>query len=213
MAILPKLVIIGAGGFGREILAWAEQSVQFDVDWTIKGFIDDNVAAFETRPARAPLLGTVRDHEPRPDEVFICAIGTPRIKQACSELIAARGGRFTQLFHRSAVLGHEVEMQAGVILCPYSVISGYNRLGLGVAVNLHSSVDHDAEVGDWSQINCHCDLTGNVRLGRRVFLGSHVAVLPGVAIGDDSVLGAGSVVLRDVKPGSKVVGVPGRNIA
>ena len=212
MASLPQLVIIGAGGFGREMLAWAEQSVQFNVEWTIKGFIDDNTEVFAKRPARAPFLGSIRDHEPRSDEVFICAIGTPRVKQTCSELISTRGGRFTQLIHRSAVLGHEVVAADGVILCPYAVVSGYNRLGRGVAVNLHSSIDHDVEVDDWSQINCHCDLTGGVRVGRGVFFGSHVAVTPGVVVGDGAYLGAGTVVLRDVEPNAKMIGVPARRI-
>ena len=121
MAALPKLVIIGAGGFGREMLAWAEQSVQVGRDWEIKGLIDDNLNALLGKNAPRKLLGNIGDYQPASDEVFICAIGVPAIKKECSELIASRGGRFTQLFHRTAVLGHNIEMAEGVAV-PFSAV-------------------------------------------------------------------------------------------
>jgi sugar O-acyltransferase (sialic acid O-acetyltransferase NeuD family) len=210
MNTLPKLIIVGAGGFGREMLAWARQSAQFEREWTVRGFIDDNLDALQAKNTPAPMLGTIKDHQPREDEVFICALGTPAAKRSCTELLAGRGGRFTRLIHRTAILGDNVDLADGVILCPYSVVSANNRLGRGVAVNLHSSIDHDAQIGDWSQVNCHCDITGGVQIGREVFVGSSVAIIPGVKIGDGAYLGAGAVVLRDVPVGAKVVGVPAR---
>ena len=212
MSTPQQLVIIGAGGFGREMVAWAEQSVQFEREWVLKGFIDDNLDALKDRPSPARLLGRIQDYQPASDEVFICALGVPAIKRKCSELIASRGGRFTRLVHRTAVLGHEVQLGEGVVLCPFAVISANNRLGRGVAVNLHASVDHDAVVGDWTQINCHCDLTASVEVGEEVFFGSRVSVIPNVKIGDRAYIGAGSVVLRDVAAGVKVVGAPARRI-
>lgn len=212
MATLPRLVIIGAGGFGREMWAWAEQSVQFEREWTVKGFIDDNIDALRSKPSPGKMLGTIKDYQPASEDVFICAIGIPEFKRRCSELITARGGRFTKLFHFTAVLGHNVEIAEGVILCPFAVVSANNSLGRGVAINLHATVDHDAEVGDWTQVNCHCDLTASVRVGREVFFGSRCSVIPNVKIGDRAYIGAGSVVLRDVAAGTKVVGAPARRI-
>ena len=212
MRSLPKLVIIGAGGFGREMVAWAEQSVQVGRDWELKGLIDDDLEAFAHKPSPGKLLGKIQDYQPSSGEVFICAIGVPEIKRKCSELIASRGGRFTQLIHRTVVLGHEVELGEGVVLCPYVVVSANNRLGRGVGVNIHASIDHDANVGDWSQINCHADLTASVEVGESVFMGSRVSVIPHITIGDGAYIGAGSVVLRDVAAGWKVVGSPARRI-
>ncbi|GIL14608.1 MAG: acetyltransferase [Chloroflexota bacterium] len=212
MAALPKLVIIGAGGFGREMVAWAQQSVQIGREWEFKGLIDDNLDALKDRLSPGKLLGRIEDYQPASDEVFVCAIGVPAIKRRVSELIASRGGQFTRLVHRTAVLGYEVDLADGVILCPHVVVSANNRLGRGAAVNIHASVDHDANIGDWSQINCHCDLTAAVEVGREVFMGSRVSVIPNVRIGDGAYIGAGSVVLRDVPPGWKVVGCPARRI-
>ncbi len=212
MKSLPQLVIIGAGGFGREVVAWAEQSIQVGRDWELKGLIDDDLDAFAYKPSPGRLLGKIQDYQPSSDEVFICAIGIPEIKRKCSELIASRGGQFTRLIHRTVVLGHEVDLAEGVVLCPYVVVSANNRLGRGVGVNIHASIDHDANVGDWSQVNCHADLTASVEVGREVFMGSRVSVIPHVKIGDGAYIGAGSVVLRNVEAGTKVVGNPARRI-
>jgi len=210
--VLPKLIIVGAGGFGREMVAWARQSVQIGVEWEVKGLLDDNLEALAGKNTPAALLGRIRDHQPRSDEVFICAMGVPAQKRKAMETLMERGAIFSRLIHRTAVIGDNVEMAAGVVMCPYSVASANNRLGLGVALNLHATLDHDATVDDWSQINCHCDLTAAVRIGKEVFLGSSVSVIPGITIGDRAYVGAGSVVLRNVAADTKVVGCPARRI-
>ncbi len=205
-----KLIIIGAGGFGREMLAWARQSVQYEREWTLKGFIDDNLAALDGKGTQAPLLSTIADYEPQNEDVFICAIGVPSLKRRCCELLLGRGARFSRVIHRTAVIGDNVDLGEGVVMCPYSVTSANNRLGRFVALNLHATVDHDACVDDFSQINCHCDLTASVNIGKGVFLGSRVSVIPGVSIGDGAYIGAGSVVTRDIPAGAKAYGVPAR---
>lgn len=212
MAGLRKLVIIGAGGFGRETWAWAEQSVQFGREWELKGFIDDNPEALKVRRSPGRVLSTIQDYQPAPEDVFICAIGIPAIKRRVSDLMVSRGGRFTRLVHRSVVLGHEVQLGEGVILCPFVAVTANNVLGKGVGVNVHASIDHDANVGDWSQINCHCDLTASVQVGEEVFLGSRVTIYPGVTVKSRAHIGGGSVVMRDVPTEWKVAGNPARRI-
>lgn len=205
-------MIIGAGGLGREVLAWARQSVGHGEQWVVKGFLDDNPDAFGGRRVSAPWLGRLADHQPAPDEVFVCAIGSPSVRRSCCEQIEARGGVLVTLVHRTVVFGEEVQIGAGSILCPYVVVSGYNRIGKGVVINMHATVDHDANVGDWVQINCHCDITADVQVGDEVWFSSHVAVAPRVKIGPRAYLGIGAAVLRDVEAGEKVFGVPARRV-
>jgi sugar O-acyltransferase (sialic acid O-acetyltransferase NeuD family) len=207
---MNKLVIVGAGGFARECAAWAEQSLQYNRDWVVKGFIDDNLKALEGLHAPYPLLGSICNYQPAADEVFLCAIGTPAVKKKVVASLKSRGAVFTQLVHRTAVLGHNIELGEGVILCPLVVLSGYNKLGDFVAINFSSTVDHDVTIGAWSQINCHIDLTGAVHVGEEVLFGSSACVIPGIKIGDRAVIGAGAVVIRDVEAGKVVAGVPAR---
>jgi sugar O-acyltransferase (sialic acid O-acetyltransferase NeuD family) len=204
---MKQLVIIGAGGFGREMLAWARQSV---AAWQVKGFLDDNLQALDGFAKDVPMLGRVVDYVPEPDDVFVCGIGNVVSKRRCVEQILARGGVFTSVIHSRAVLGENVVLGDGVILCPFAVVDSDTRLGDFVTVNLHSTVGHDAVIGRWSQLHCHVDITGGVVLGEGVLAGSHATILPGVKVGDGATIGAGSVVTRDVKAGATVFGVPAR---
>ena len=207
---MQKLVIIGAGGFGREVHAWATQTEDCGRKWTIKGFIDDNPDALRDRPSPGAILARVSDYAPQPEDVFVCAIGIPNLKRRCSEIISGRGGVFVNVVHRTVTFAHEVSLGAGIVLCPGVVISANTKLGDGVGVNLCATVDHDVTVGAWSQLNCHCDLTGGATLEEEVFVGSHATILPGVRVGRGATIGAGAVVNKDVERGTTVAGVPAR---
>jgi len=81
-----------------------------------------------------------------------------------------------------------------------------------VIVNLNSTIGHDATIGSYSTLSCHVDVTGWAKVGESVFLGSHASVLPRAKIGAMARVGAGSVVLRAVRPGTTVFGVPAKQI-
>lgn len=204
---MKNLLIIGAGGFGREVLAWARASLS---DCRIGGFLDDNPQAGQDPRLRAPVIGSIATYEPLTDDVFVCAVGAPRLRRLFSKSIKDRGGRFVTLVHPTAIVAEGVFLAEGVIVCPQALISVDARVEEGTAIYYQSSVDHDVQIGPWCQISAHCDITGAARLGAGVFLGSHATILPGVTVGDGAVIGAGAVVTRDVAAGVTTVGVPAR---
>lgn len=209
---MNELIIVGAGGFGREVYNWSKQCPEYGKDWTIKGFLDDNANALDGYDYPVPILGPISDYQPQAGEVFAAGIGIVSAKKKICTELKSRGARFVTLVHPSAVLGGNVYIGEGSIVCPNVTITSDIRVGDFVLVNCNSCIGHDSTVGDWTTISALCDITGYCTIGDEVFLGSQVSVIPSRTVGKGALLGAGSVVIRDVKPGTTVIGVPAREL-
>jgi serine acetyltransferase len=92
------------------------------------------------------------------------------------------------------------------------VITTNVSIGAFVIINLCSTVGHDVSIGDYSTLSCHCDVTGGCALGADVFLGSHASILPCIRVADRAKIGAGSAVVRHVRAGVTVFGVPAKRL-
>ena len=207
-----RLIIVGAGGFGREVHDWANDAIAAGAEWSIAGFLDDNPHALDGFAMPVDVIGPASTYEPADDEVFVCAIGEPQIKLQIAKSLRARGARFTNVIHPTARIGQRSRLGEGLVLCPYSVITTNVTVGDFVSLNLHGTIGHDATVGDGCTLNNHTDITGWVTLGEGVFMGSHASVLPYAKVGDYARIGAGSTVLRSAKPHTTVVGVPAKRL-
>lgn len=205
---VKNLIIAGAGGFGREVFTWARQTWGFHGEWRFKGFLDDNPDIYDPDLHPKPVISRIRDYHPEGDEFFLCAIGKPKVKAQLAETLLEKGLKPATLIHTSAVIGRKVEIGEGAILCPNVVLTCDITLGRFVTLNVATAVGHDSVIGDWSQTSAFCDLTGASKVGQRVFFGSRASLLPGITVGDGAVIGAGSLVVRDVKAGETVFGVP-----
>jgi len=207
---MKKLIIVGAGGFGREVYSWAKSHPDSGKAWEVAGFIDDDAAALDRYNYPVGVIGPLETHQPAENEVFVCAIGAPMIKKKVCQALLSRSATFIPLVHPSVIIGENIEIGNGVVLCPRVTLTADISIGDFVAISCHSSVGHDAVIGDWATISGHCDLTGSTRLGTGAFLGTGVRIVPSKSVGDFAYVGAGAVVIRSVKHGQKVFGNPAR---
>ncbi|MFC1453932.1 acetyltransferase [Verrucomicrobiota bacterium] len=210
---MKRLLIIGAGGFGREVLRWALDLPSVSRDWEVGGFLDANPKALAGYVCPYPVLADPITYRPETTDRFVCAIGKPSAKMALCNALNKRGAEFISLIHPTAIIGDQCTIGKGCIICPGVVITTDVSIGNFVTINLHSTIGHDAVIGDGCTLSAHVDITGFASLGQCVFLGSHASILPSAKVGNFAVVGAGSVVLKRVKPGVTVMGVPTKQIA
>ena len=207
---MKNLVIIGVGGFAREIYWHAQKALDFGVDWQIKGFLDGDIkleaAAYKLLPAK--VLGDVNTYEICADDVFTCAVGSPKARKVLVEKILARGGEFINIINTLAEIVPTAKIGRGVIISPFVGISERAQIGDFVAVNAQTIIGHDAQIGNFSCIMPHVAISGSCKIGVEVFIGSGAVILPKAKVGDGATIGAGCVVLKKVRAGTTVFGNP-----
>ena len=159
------------------------------------------------------LLAKIEDYVPQENDVFACTIGTPSVKRKLIEILTSKGAIFVNIIHPSALIMSDLSVYAGLVIAPFSYISNNVILANYVLINVAATLGHDVNVGEYTSICAHCDLTGHVKVGKEVFVGSSACVIPGKVIGDNAVIGAGSAVMRNVPAGMTVVGVPAKRLS
>ena len=205
---MEKVLIVGAGGFGRELLAWCRQHPEHGRKWTVVGFLDDTTT---TLAGDVGVVGRIVDYVPQGEKIFL-GLGMPAAKRKVVELLRRKGAIFDGFTHPSATVGERISLGIGTIVCPGAVLTSDANLGEFVTVNVCASVGHDAVIGDYSTLSGHCDVTGYAQVGDGVFMGSHAVITPKCKVGDDAVIGAGAVVFTTVRSGTTIVGNPGRQL-
>lgn len=205
-------LIIVAGGSGQHAAVVYEAAVLADA--RVLGF----ASIGEAVPAPlfdCPWLGRVDDiggFEIARGTRFIVACGSNALRRQQGEALLAQGARLESVVHPAAIVSPSAGIGGGSAVLAGAIIGPRAVLGRGVIVNHAASVDHDCEVGDFGNISPGARLAGCVRMERGVFIGLNAAVLPGLRLGENAVVGAGAVVTRDVAFGQTVVGVPARPV-
>ena len=204
-----RIVIVGAGGFGREVLQWARDAWPEHAD-LVAGFLSDDPHRLDGYRASAAIIGSTTDFAVEQGDYFLLAIGVPYARRHVAEVLRSRGGRFLTLIHPRAVVGATARIGPGCVICPFAVLSDAAALGHCVLVNYHASLGHDAAAGDYAVLSPYATLGGGACIDDEVFLGLHASVGPGITVGRRTKVSANSCVLAVTPPDSLVYGVPGR---
>lgn len=205
LSTVRRILIVGAGGFGREVLLWAKDGLRGEAD-KIRGFLSADLGEVN----ELPILGNPATFEPCDGDAFLLAIGIPFVRRRVAERLLEAKARFLQLIHPSAIVAPSASIGLGAIICPHAIVSDSATVGRFGLLNYYSSLGHDADCGDYAVLSPYATLGGYARIGDDVFLGMHASVGPGKCIGARSKVSANSCALADVPSDSIVFGVPGR---
>jgi sugar O-acyltransferase (sialic acid O-acetyltransferase NeuD family) len=209
---MKHLIIVGARGFGREIYHLAAQCKGYDHEFDIKGFLDDKSDAlkgFENYPA---ILGAVESYVVQPDDVFVCALGDAKFKKHYVEIIRGKSGSFYSLIHPTAIINPNTEVGQGALILSNVFVSCDVRIGSFVTLQSFCAIGHDAQIDSFAHLNAYAFAGGYSRLEEGATLHVGAKVLPKKKVGAWAVVGAGSVVLRNVKQGDTVFGSPAMSV-
>lgn len=202
-----RVLIVGAGGFGREILAYARDAYGTEREIA---FLDDDRNKTGATIDGARVAGTVSEWERREGDEVVLAIGNTDVRMRIQLELSGRGARFGTIAHPRAYVAASATIEAGCVLAPFAFVGPAAKLGAHTALNVYASVGHDAQTGMACVLSPYATLNGNARLDDAVFLGTHATVGVGVKVGSRSQVAAGSVVYRDVASNSLAAGNPAR---
>lgn len=210
MAVTP-LLLVGAGGFGREI-AWLVHEINEEKPtYEFIGFIDDDVAL---TVEGYPVLGTIDAWLERIDRRVhvVCTVGDPLTRSRLVHRLAASGATFATLVHPSVRKSRWVQLGPGTIVCANTVFTTNVQVGAHGIFNLDCTVGHDTKFGDFASVMPGVHVSGDVLCGVGTYVGTGAAIINRVEIGDWTIVGAGAVVSGDLPGGVVAVGVPARPV-
>ena len=208
---MKNLIIVGASGFGREVVQWVEDINAVKPEWKILGFFEDNQKPLDGCRCDYHILGTISDWQPKENEYFACAVAIPSVKYKVVRTLLDKGAQFATIIHPSALVNKYSQIGEGVIITPRSSVTADTKIGNYVSI-LGSGVGHDASIGDYSTLSGRCSINGHVQVGRMVYVACGVSVAPSKKIGDGAYVGIGSVVISNIKAGVKVFGNPAKKV-
>ena len=205
MAENKPVVLIGYGRHAVSVISTLRSS-----GLEIVGYTD--VKPTVKNPFNLAYLGNDQDYLDKPNTHadHFCTIGENAVREKLQVEYARIGLTFTSIIHPTAFIEKTAKIGNGVFIGAMVYINGLTEISDGVIINNHVNIDHDCVIGNFAHLAPGACLTGNVSVGPRSFLGCGCRVIPETSIDSDAIIGAGSVVIRDVKSGQKVYGNPAK---
>jgi sugar O-acyltransferase (sialic acid O-acetyltransferase NeuD family) len=210
---MENIVIIGAGGVGREVALIIEEINKVQPTWKLLGFLDDKSALHNTYINGYRVLGGI-DYIATMETLgtvhAVCAISAYKAKVKIVEKLKSCSISFPKIIHPSVQVSRFNSIGEGTIVYPGVIMTTNIDIGNQVIISPGSGIGHEAVIEDYCSVLWKVNISGNVRVGEGCLLGSGSTILQNISIGRESIVGAGAVVVKDLPERCTAVGVPAR---
>ena len=208
------LVIVGAGGFGREIAWQMNESWYCKSYFNVIGFVDNNPALHGTCINGFPVLGD--DKWLLSYQSSICValcIAKPNIRKSVyDKLIQNANITFPTIITNGTHISSTAKIGQGSIICLNTIITTNTTIGDFVIINPNCAIAHDSAIDNFATLCYNVNIAGNVKIGAGTELGTGSTVIQNLAVGENTTLGAGAVVVSNIPPDCTALGIPARVI-
>lgn len=206
--IKKKLIIVGAGGHGRDVYGIVRKLQEID----FVGFLDDN---FDKYKGEKEYLGEIKEYpmymgEHGKDLYYVIAINDSKVRRDIDKRMATFYAKPLTIIHPSAVVSNLHDIGPGSVLGPLAVVTENVKLGRHVHLNTAASVNQGSRVADYCTLSPGARVCGDVTVGEATMLGANSTIINLINVGSEVVIGAGGVVVADIPSGVVAKGVPAR---
>jgi sugar O-acyltransferase (sialic acid O-acetyltransferase NeuD family) len=209
---MEKIVIIGASGYGGEVLGYVKAINEKFQQYYVLGFIDDDKTKHGKTMFSHKVIGDISWFNENKDVGCIIAIGDPANRKKIYGKLKDKGIKVHTIIHPSAIIGENASIGEGCIIGANTILTVEVTIGKCVILNINCTVGHCSTIGSFSTINPSVNISGDCTIYDGVYLGTNSSIIHKTSIGEGSVIGAGAVVIKDIESYVTAVGVPAKVI-
>lgn len=208
-----KLIIIGASGSGKDVLATLLRCNKISHRYEILGFLDDDKSLIGGEINKFPVVGNI-DWLSKQSTTINCVIsnGFSKIRKKIVKKIEKFNVMFPTILDPSVILANNVKIGKGTVIQAGTIINPDTTIGNHTFINIDCTIGHDCKILDYVIIAPGTHINGNNKIGKNSEVGSGTITIQNVTIGKNCTIGAGTVLINNIPDYSTVVGNPGKII-
>ena len=195
---MKDIVIIGAGGIGREVAWIIEEINEVNPTWNVIGFVDENIEMHNKVLNEYKVLGNLEALDKLEIKPYVVvAIANCSVKKDIVTRLENKFN-FATIVYPSVRVSKYVEVGQGSIIYPGVILTVNTKIGNHVIISGNCGIGHDTVIGDYSSILWGSCFSGYDIIGENSFIGVGTNIIQGINMGSGIIVQAGTVVMKDI---------------